>query len=108
MPKSWIERRAHDRRLASGRVVHVGKTWECREVGSDRDGKAYQRFCPQCGAHIISVHMPKGGWAHFEGEPGLARSKHPCLHRGEGLSKRRDPQTADLFDQPEVDDPPLN
>jgi len=41
--------------------------------------------------------MPNGGWAHFEGAKGLTRVKHPCLNIGEGLSKKRDNQTPDLF-----------
>ena len=41
--------------------------------------------------------MPKGGWVHFEGGKGLTRIKHPCLHLGEGLGKRRDEDTPDLF-----------
>jgi hypothetical protein len=42
--------------------------------------------------------MKKGGWAHFEGARGLGQIKHACLHRGEGLSRRRDNETLDLFD----------
>jgi hypothetical protein len=43
--------------------------------------------------------MKRGGWAHFESAKGLGRVKHPCFHRGEGLSRRRDSQTPDLFDE---------
>ena len=46
-----------------------------------------------------SVQMPNGGWAHFEQAKGLRRVKHPCLHRGEGLSRSRDDKTLDLFDE---------
>jgi hypothetical protein len=42
--------------------------------------------------------MKKGGWAHFEGAKGLESVKHPCFHRGEGLGRRRDNETPDLFD----------
>lgn len=42
--------------------------------------------------------MKRGGWAHFEGAKGLGRIKHACLHRGEGLSRRRDKDTPDLFE----------
>lgn len=42
--------------------------------------------------------MPNGGMVHFEGAPGLSRIKHPCLHRGEGMSKSRDDSTLDLFE----------
>jgi hypothetical protein len=41
--------------------------------------------------------MPNGGWAHFEGAEGVERVKHPCMHLGEGLSKKRDEQTLELF-----------
>lgn len=43
--------------------------------------------------------MPNGGWAHFEGAKGLARIKHPCLHRGEHLNRFRDDKTLDLFNE---------
>jgi len=43
--------------------------------------------------------MKKGGWAHFEGAKGLRNIKHPCLHRGEGLSRRREKDMDDLFDK---------
>ena len=42
--------------------------------------------------------MPRGGWAHFEASDGLRSVKHPCLNRGERLSKARDGNTGDLFD----------
>ena len=57
-----------------------------------------KRACPVCRALIVSVGMPKGGWVHFEGGEGLTRIKHPCLHLGEGLSRRRDGTTPDLFE----------
>jgi hypothetical protein len=44
-------------------------------------------------------HMKRGGWAHFEGAKGLGRVKHPCFNRGEGLGRRRDNETPDLFDK---------
>lgn len=42
--------------------------------------------------------MPNRGWAHFEGAQGLTRVKHPCLHLGEGLSKKKDEETLELFE----------
>lgn len=50
-----------------------------------------------CGAALIRVIMPNGGRAHFEGANGLTWVKHPCLHLGEGLSRKRDDDTPDLF-----------
>jgi hypothetical protein len=41
--------------------------------------------------------MKRGGWVHFEGAKGLGSIKHPCLHRGEALGRRRDEYTLDLF-----------
>jgi hypothetical protein len=41
--------------------------------------------------------MKRGGWAHFEGGKGLGHVKHPCFNRGEGLGRRRDNETPDLF-----------
>jgi len=52
---------------------------------------------------VVSVRMRQGGWAHFEGAKGLGRVKHPCLHRGEGLSARRDTETLDLFEKPKIE-----
>lgn len=34
---------------------------------------------------------------HFEGERGLERIKHPCMHIGESIKKRKDDLTLDLF-----------
>jgi len=62
MTDRWYYRKAHTRRLSTGRTVFV-----------------------------------RGGWAHFEGGEGLTRIKHPCLHLGEGLSRRRGEDTPDLF-----------
>lgn len=46
-----------------------------------------------------TVHMPNGGWAHFEGRKGLRHVRHPCFNRGEKLSRQRDDQTPDLLDE---------
>jgi hypothetical protein len=75
----------------------VRKTWVLQRSVVTRKGGSYRHPCPYCGASITSVNMPGGGWAHFEGAKGLRRVKHPCLHIGEGLSNKRDDQTADLF-----------
>jgi ribosomal protein S27AE len=99
MRARWIPRRSHPRRLKSGGTTSVRETWELRFDRSGRRAQSYRHSCPQCGAVIISVHMKRGGWAHFEGMKGLGRVKHPCLHRGEGLSRRRDEETPDLFDK---------
>lgn len=42
--------------------------------------------------------MPNGGWVHFNGSPGSETIKHPCFYLGEHLSKKRDPDTPDVFD----------
>ena len=100
MGSRWIRRRSHDRRSKMGRSISVRGTWELRSERSKRQAQAYRHSCPDCGAVIISVHMKRGGWAHFEGAKGLGHVKHPCLHRGEGLGRRRDGETPDLFDEP--------
>lgn len=99
MESLWIRRRAHERRLKSGRTTFVRQTWELRLERTERRAESYRHPCPDCGATVISVYMKRGGWAHFEGAKGLGSVKHPCLHRGEGLSLRRDQQTPDLFDR---------
>lgn len=97
MPR-WTKRRSHIRRLPNGRTTSVR---ECAVFMPDGEGRAaasYRHTCPQCGADLVSIRMPNGGWVHFEGQRGLGRVKHPCLHIGEGLSNRRDEQTPDLFE----------
>ena len=98
MRSHWIRRRSHGRRSKSGGTTFVRETWELRPERSKRRAQTYRHPCPDCGAVVISVHMKRGGWAHFEGAKGLGRVKHPCFHRGEGLGRRRDNETPDLFD----------
>jgi hypothetical protein len=99
MKERWIPRRAHKRRLKTGLSVAVRETWELRAELGERRSRAYRHACPQCGAGVISVHMNGGGWVHFESAIGLGRVKHACFHRGEGLSRRRDNDTLDLFEE---------
>ncbi|SHF00835.1 hypothetical protein SAMN05444279_1145 [Ruegeria intermedia] len=96
MAEDWFRRRAHRRRLPGGRETHVRETWVPRHPEADRK-KSFRSRCPRCGAAIVSVPMPNGGRVHFEGGKGLGRIKHPCLHVGEGLSRRRADDTDDLF-----------
>ena len=98
MSNIWRRRRSHKLRLKSGGTTFVRETWEMRPDRSEQRGRAYRHVCPHCGAAVISVHMKRGGWAHFEGAKGLGRVKHPCLHLGEDLSRRRDAETPDLFE----------
>ena len=95
----WGQRRRHWRRLASGRLVEVRACWVPLADPALGETASYKHPCPECGTEIISVRMPNGGWAHFEAAPGLTDVKHPCMHRGEGLSRKRDPETPDLFEQ---------
>lgn len=97
MVTRWVRRRAHSRRLGSGRITRVRENWAFQADVEERKNNAYYHPCPDCGARIISVHMPNGGWAHFEGGKGLARIKHPCMHRGVGGRSRYDDLTPDLF-----------
>lgn len=99
MGARWIHRRGHPRRLRSGGTTFVPETWELRTERSKRTPQTYRHPCPHCGAAVISVHMKRGGWAHFEGAKGLGRVKHACFNRGEGLGRRRDSETPDLFDE---------
>ncbi len=97
MTDRWYYRKAHTRRLSTGRTVFVRGGWALLGDRGIGKGAFLRRTCPICGALIVSVGMPKGGWVHFEGGKGLTRIKHPCLHLGEGLSRRRDEDTPDLF-----------
>ena len=99
MSYQWTKRKSHFRRLKSGCTVRVAESWILRDINEQVEKKqAFVHGCPKCGARILSVHMPNGGWAHFESGEGLSRVKHPCLHLGEGLGKKRDLETDDLFD----------
>ncbi len=70
-------------------------------VNTGRTSRAFRHPCPRCGGEILSVHMPNGGWAHFEGGAGLSKVKHPCFDLGAGLGRQRDELTQDLFgDEP--------
>lgn len=97
MTERWYFRKAHTRRLSTGRTISVRGGWVLQGSRRRSKGASFKRACPICGAPILSVGMPRGGWAHFEGRSGLTRVKHPCLHLGEGLSARRDDNTPDLF-----------
>jgi hypothetical protein len=105
MNGQWVRRRAHPRRTRRGRTSFVSETWEFRAKGKQQSSGAYRHRCPDCGARVVSVRMKRGGWAHFEGAAGLGRVKHPCFHRGEKLSQRRDDETPDLFDEIPSGDP---
>jgi len=100
MTERWYYRKAHNRRLVTGRTISVRGGWVLQSSQGSRKGASFKRTCPICGAPILSVGMPRGGWVHFEGGKGLSRIKHPCLHLGEGLSSRRDAGTPDLFGKP--------
>lgn len=93
-----VLRKAHSRRMRSGKQTQVRSTWVTHEAKrSSAKSGSFKHSCPSCGCHVISVHMPNGGWAHFEAADGLRRIKHPCLHCGEGYSRCRDDKTLDLF-----------
>jgi len=92
-----IRRRAHTRRLANSRLALVRESWVLSSLGQSERGNSYRHPCPCCASPIISVRMPNGGWVHFEGKEGLEGVKHPCMHLGERLSKKRDEETLDLF-----------
>ncbi len=97
MVDRWIKRRAHTRRIRSGRQVPVAAAW----IPSFEKGKVkqnYRRSCPSCGALVLTVRMPRGGWGHFNGAPGLGKIKHPCMYLGQGLGRRRAIDMDDLFD----------
>lgn len=100
MTERWHFRKAHTRRLLTGRTISVRGGWVLRGSQRRSKGACFKRACPICGASILSIGMPRGGWVHFEGGKGLTQIKHPCLHLGEGLSGRRDENTPDIFGLP--------
>ncbi len=96
MTPHWIWRKSHTRLTRSGRIVPVRASWYL--YAPQAKPGSYRHRCPVCHTEIISVHFPRGGWAHFEAKPGLTRVKHSCLHIGEGIGRARDDCTPDLFD----------
>lgn len=97
MGHRWIPRRSHSRRLSNGRITEVRASWVLQHSPDEKKRRSLRHQCPMCGAEVITVRMPNGGSAHFEGRRGLSRIKHPCLHLGERLSRKRDADTPDLF-----------
>jgi predicted RNA-binding Zn-ribbon protein involved in translation (DUF1610 family) len=95
----WVKRRSHTRRLANGVFTTVQECWVPVAPPSAEKKNSYRHPCPVCGTEIISVRMPNGGWAHFEGREGLTNVKHPCMHMGERLSKKREPDNLDWVDE---------
>ncbi len=99
MGNRWFSRKSHPRRLASGKMTSVCGTIVCRTTGGEKRNSSYRHPCPRCSAPIVSVHMRRGGWVHFETGEGLTSTKHWCLHLGEGLGRGRDDLTLDLFNR---------
>lgn len=101
MEARWIKRRAHSRHLHACGLVFVRESWVLTFREAPSKSRAYLGPCPNCGAGILSVNMPDGGWAHFEGAKGLAKVKHPCFDSRRAAVKRGDDGNLDLFeDQP--------
>lgn len=98
MTEQWHYRKAHSRRKLTGGTASVRGGWVFRGKSGSKGVTAPGRSCPVCGSPVVSAKMPNGRVVHFEGRKGLARVKHPCLHLGEGLGKRRDKDTPDLFE----------
>lgn len=99
------QRRSHLRLSRRGKLHRVRASWVRDDRSQSRPPRT--RKCPTCGARILIYRMPNAGLAHFEGGRGLGGVKHPCFSLGEGLSRRRDQQTPDLFDGHAGDAPPL-
>lgn len=97
MGHRWIPRRSHPRRLSNGKTTEVRASWVLKHSPDEKKRLSLRHQCPMCGAEVVTVRMPNGGSAHFEGGKGLSRIKHACLHLGERLSRKRDENTDDLF-----------
>lgn len=105
MRKGRFTRKAHPRRLSSGRVTPVREALVRYQASDVSEKTSYFHPCRKCGATILTRRLPNGGWAHFEGRDGLTRVKHPCQTLGAGLSRRRDPFTLELFADQGIDGP---
>lgn len=93
-----VHRRKSYVRMVAGRPVSVREATVYRERASDRKLRSYTMICPICGKDVLRVRMPNSGAAFFERGQGLRRVKHPCFTIGRSLSRRRDAETLDLFD----------
>ena len=98
MTARLVKRRAHPRRLPSGRTTFVRETLVFYDGANNANQNAYRHPCPVCGTEIITVRMPNRGIVHFEGAVGLTKIKHSCLHIDRNRGRKRDDQTLDLFD----------
>ncbi len=90
-------RRAHTRRYRNGKLGFVCASVVTNSEGSNEPGKRWATTCPRCGARIIIVRMPNGGWARYEAGRGMSRIKHACFDRGVGFSKGSENDTLPLF-----------
>lgn len=110
MAGKFHHRKAHMRRGPSGKIIEVRACEYWREDRSDDpDGtrKSYKRICPSCGATILTMQMPRGGWAHFEDGMLHLGTLHSCFTIGRGMSRRRALAIRDLFEsieKPDTDD----
>lgn len=99
MAEHLVRRRPHSRRTPSGRTTYVSAAWvPVRSSGEKKPKQRRLRPCPICGAPMLTVRMQRGGFVHFNGTEGLTRTKHFCMHLGEGLGRRRGEDMDDLFD----------
>jgi hypothetical protein len=98
MERRWVRRDSHIRRLPDGKTIVVRACWVLQRLTTENKRQRFRSQCPVCGLGVDTVRMPNGGSVHFERGDGLSKIKHPCLHLGERLSRKRDESTRDLFD----------
>ena len=91
---SWVKKSGY--RAKSGKWVN--DYWAFYELRDASRKSSHRHKCPACHASILSVRMPRGGWAHFECGKGLGSVKHPCFNLGEHLSRKRGDEMNDLFE----------
>lgn len=97
MPVRWVKRKAHPRNIGGGKSTWIPETWVPYDTSKTSKLGIVTAPCPSCGTITQSRRMPNGGWGHFEADGGLRNVKHACFYRGDGLSKKRDTETADMF-----------
>jgi hypothetical protein len=78
-------------------MTQVRSTLVTRKQAPEKKREAMRVSCRGCGAAIVVVKMPRG-IVHYDDIEGLRRVKHRCNTLGCGLSKKRDEETLDLFD----------
>ena len=100
MPSSKIVfRKGFMRRVSGGKYVRVKSTVVNLVVSEGQNDSPKAQRCTECGARIRATKMNSGKIVYFEASKGLRNVKHHCKNIGEHLSKKRESEISDLFQE---------